>query len=289
MKHVNTQPQQPQQQQPQQQQHPSRPDTDSTAPQTTTSTAQHCTAPRERPRPCDRFRSLFAPGKSSEKQDRAQLLTLEGVFAAALLIATIWFVAATLTATPFTAVPSENTHTVSNEQELQSLVDTLTTEKEEEEEEGEVGRAVHSPLGELVMYWDSSTDAFYTSDTDENNGVVTRADGAYTTGFPSDLAVTDAVNEYTTESGSVVNVHVTYQTSDGDVVTRPVVVNGDPGENAVSASSTVTIRDTDTLTAPGNTGTRVTDDPDFYVPDANAESDTSVYNTVTVTVTAWRP
>ena len=84
--------------------------------------------------------------------------------------------------------------------------------------------------------------------------------------------------------GLAVNVRIYPYTNSTD--TTRLVYRGEPSDNAVSASRTVTIYNDDDLTAPGTSATAANSSFTEAVPGDSGGS--GVYNVVRVEVTVWR-
>lgn len=87
--------------------------------------------------------------------------------------------------------------------------------------------------------------------------------------------------------GVIYNVYVRYEGEQGNRRIQRMVYRGEPSDNAVSASVTVTLFDDDVLYDANEkpTDTTLTTASNFYLPDAHSNG---VYNVVEVEVIAWR-
>jgi hypothetical protein len=191
--------------------------------------------------------------------DRAQAHTVEAFVASMILIAGLLFATQATAVTPLSASTS-NQH-VENQQ--RGVADSLLAAADE-----------RGDLREAVLYWNATNGTF---------SGVTRL-GFYTTGPPN--AFGDSLNRTFGERRIAFNVRVRYHRPDGSLDSVLMVYAGQPSDNAVSASRTVPLFDTDRLTAPGATRTlNGTSSDEFYAADVG---DGRLYNYAEVTVVVWR-
>ena len=193
---------------------------------------------------------------------RGQIYTLEAVIAAVLLVSSLVFALQVTAVTPLSASTS-NQH-IENQQRA-SASGVLTAAQEA------------GALKDAVLFWNDSDSAkryhgagrreYYTSDYPPNEfGNITERAFA--------------------GRGLAVNIRI-YPYANSTDTTR-LVYRGEPSDNAVSASRTVTIYDDDNLTAPPSNQTTVTDADNFDEAVPGDSSGNSVYNVVRVEVTVWR-
>lgn len=198
-------------------------------------------------------------------RSRAQAHTLEGVAAALLVVMSVVLALQMTAVTPLTA-STANQHIET--QQRAAAHGVLATSAD-----GEIRRA--------VRYWNSTNASFY--------GAGTR--GYYVGSGPTRLAFLDRLNETFDGSAVAYNVRVVYPQGSGlERSVKPVVYNGAPTENAVTAGRTVTLYDRDRLYRPNGSGgveptNRTLADANYFASDA---SDTAVYSTVRVEVVVWR-
>ena len=191
-------------------------------------------------------------------EDRGQAYTLEAIIAAVLLISSLVFALQVTAVTPLSASTS-NQH-IENQQRA-SAAGVLTAAQEA------------GVLKDAVLFWNDSKAEYHDADR------VT----FYTNQYPPNEFgnITERAFD---GRGLAVNVLIYYNTSEDP---SRMVYRGEPSDNAISASRTVTIYDDDELTAPGPTKTASTaDNFSDVVPDDPNSND--VYNVVRVEVVVWR-
>ena len=198
---------------------------------------------------------------------RAQAHTLEAVVAAILLLAGVAFALQATAVTPLTTSTS-NQHLENQLQSTSQGVLAATAESDN--------------LKRALLYWDENESEFHNADNK----------GYYTTNL-SETNFTSALNRTFGPRNVAYNVNVIYHTSNGGTEEQTLVRQGQPSDNAVSTSRTVTLVDDDKLIAAN--GTRLNTkiggtNTSFYAPDVgNATSGNRAhYNHVRVEVVAWR-
>lgn len=192
---------------------------------------------------------------------RAQVFTLEGLVAALLVLSSVIFVLGVTAATPLSASTS-NQH-VENQQAAvtTSLLDAA---------------AANDSLRPTVLHWDDALGSFH----------ATSSKGYYTT-CAFDTAFGRLLETTFEDRNIACNVDVRYVTPDGDVRTRQLVYVGEPTDNAVRATATVTLYDDDEIRlADGSNSGRSVENSSHFVPDAAPGS--RLYNVVEVEVIVWR-
>lgn len=199
--------------------------------------------------------------------DRAQAHTLEAIVAAILLLAGVAFALQATAVTPLTTSTS-NQHLKNQLQSTSQGVLAATAES------GDLKRA--------LLYWDENESEFHNADNE----------GFYTTSN-SETNFTSALNRTFGPSNVAYNVNIIYHTSNGETAEQRLVRQGQPSDNAVAASRTVTLVDDDKLIAANGTQLNTTisaTNTSFYAPDAgNVTGDNRAhYNHVRVEVVAWR-
>ncbi len=189
---------------------------------------------------------------------RGQIYTLEAVIAAVLLVSSLVFALQVTAVTPLSASTS-NQH-IENQQRA-SAAGVLTAA----EEAGVLKDAVLFWNDSAAEYHDAERLTYYTNDYPPNEfGNITERAFA----------------------GRGLAVNVLVYPGDGADATR-LVYRGEPSDNAVSASRSVTIYDDDELTAPG-TSTTAGGASSFDDAVREDSRGTGVYNVVRVEVTVWR-
>ena len=191
---------------------------------------------------------------------RGQAYTLEAVIASLLLVSSLVFALQVTAVTPLSASTS-NQH-IENQQRA-SASGVLTAAQEA------------GVLKDAVLYWNDSDSAEEYYDAERLT--------YYTNSYPPNEFgnITERAFD---GRGLAVNVLVYHNESEEP---SRMVYRGEPSENAVSASRTVTIYDDDNLTAPDATRTAA-DANSFADVVPEASGGTGVYNVVRVEVTVWR-
>jgi hypothetical protein len=190
--------------------------------------------------------------------DRGQAYTLEAIIASVLLVSSLVFALQVTAVTPLSASTS-NQH-IENQQRA-SAAGVLTAAQEAD------------VLKDAVLFWNESRAQFHDAER------VT----FYTNNYPPNEFgnITERAFD---GRGLAVNVLIYYNSSEDP---SRMVYRGEPSDNAVSASRTVTIYDDDALTAPGtsDTASSSANYGDVVPEDSNSND---VYNVVRVEVTVWR-
>lgn len=210
-------------------------------------------------------------GKGSHEQagdERGQALTLEAITAALLLLSAVGFALQMTAVTPLSASTSS-----------QHLENQL-----EAEAEGVLASSAETgALQEAVLYWNSSEGAFHN----------TPGDLPYYTSGPPDNSFGDELRRTFSDRNIAVNINVRYQDTDGEILfgqSQRMIRQGQPSDNAVSATRSVLLVDSDRLVKEdGSFGEQIinleTEQDEFYAPDTG---DQQVYNVVRVEVVVWR-
>ncbi|WP_396613469.1 hypothetical protein ACH9L7_17755 (plasmid) [Haloferax sp. S1W] len=199
--------------------------------------------------------------------DRGQAFTVEGIAAAILLLGTLAFA---LQATGITAL-SSGTAGGGAEMQHAGLARGVLD-----------GAVAAETVGPSLRYWNDSYVGTDTNGTYHGTG----DDGYYVEGLPTRFG--DSLNQTLSDAGYAYNVNVYYHDpTNGTVVSRPLVEQGTPSDDAVRAVRTVTLYDDDALTntSEAPTNTSLSTASNFYIPDASSGP---VYNVVQVEVVAWR-
>ena len=191
---------------------------------------------------------------------RGQIYTLEAVIAAVLLMSSLVFALQVTAVTPLSASTS-NQH-IENQQRA-SASGVLTAAQEA------------GALKDAVLYWDDSAERYH--------GAAGQRE-YYTSDYPPN-EFGNITERAFAGRGLAVNVRI-YPYANSTDTTR-LVYRGEPSDNAVSASRTVTIYDDDNLTAPG-TPPNAADADSFNKAVPEDSGGNSVYNVVRVEVTVWR-
>ncbi len=190
--------------------------------------------------------------------ERGQAYTLEAIIASVLLISSLVFALQVTAVTPLSASTS-NQH-IENQQRA-SASGVLTAAQEA------------GVLKDAVLYYNDSEGEYHDADR------VT----FYTNGYPPN-EFGNITRRAFEGRGLAVNVLIYPDANSGP---SRMVYRGEPSDNAVSASRTVTIYDDDALTAPDTSETAATaSNFSNVVPEDTTGN--NVYNVVRVEVTVWR-
>jgi hypothetical protein len=192
--------------------------------------------------------------------DRGQALTLEAVIASLILLTAVGFALQMTAVTPLSA----STSSQHLENQLQSVGEGVLSSNAEN---GDLKRA--------VLYWKNNTAGFH--DTNEDRQYYTSQEPPNGFGESLETVYGDRNIAY--------NVNIYYNNS-GNITTQPMVSQGEPSDNAVSASRTVTLVDSDRIREADLSQGKLVDPADFYAPDG--DNSTSYYQVLRVEVIAWR-
>ena len=203
---------------------------------------------------------------------RGQAYTLEGVVSALILLSAVLFALQALIVTPTTSgTVDPNVQSDLRQQGNDILVNTAENDDFD--------------LSTLVRYWDQSDQTFFNA---------TNARVGYGSKVPPDVFGT-LLSETFTERSRLYNVEMQYLSANGTAQrnTTTIAYQGEPSENAVIATYTVTLFDKQSLTSPTagdvaledlDTDRNDGDDGYYPVPDA---IEGPVYNVVEVRVVVW--
>lgn len=198
--------------------------------------------------------------------NRGQAYTLEGVASSILLLATISF------AIQSTAVTPLSTSTSNEQIELQNSVyanDILEVTADD-------GR-----LSEAIRYYNTSSGRFHNE---------SRASRGYIRPSPNETGFHSILSKTLATRGVAYNVVIRYQVDANQTLddmsatdSRRWMYQGQPSNNAVTATKTVVLYDDQKITSPESNMTLKESDK-FYMNDS---STSEVYNVVQVEVTVW--
>lgn len=189
--------------------------------------------------------------------DRAQTHTLEAIIASFIIISTIVFALNATVVTPLTTSTS-NQH-IENQQ--QSMAEGVLRHS-----------SATGILQHQLLYWNEDKRRFV-------NSTQTGYHGHY-----PDTPFGDILGDVFEDRRVATNVYITFERVDGGTGTKRVIYNGNPSDNAVSATETVVLYDDMELTGP--TDTTLENTTDYYTSDMYPDS--AIYNVVTVRVEVWR-
>ena len=197
--------------------------------------------------------------RQASTTDRGQAHTVEAFIAALLLLSALLFAMQATAVTPLSASTS-NQH-IENQQ--RALADGLLSTAADD-----------GSLQETVLHWNASRGVFQDS-----------GEAGYYQRAGSQTAFLDALNETLAERRIAYNVRVRYFDANGTgVSTDPLVSLGQPSNNAVTASRTITLTNESRLTGDCTGDCRLETEP-FYAPSVD---DGQLYNRVEVRITTWR-
>jgi len=187
--------------------------------------------------------------------NRGQLITLEAITGAVILLLIVLF---TLQATVITPLSASTANQQVEEQNKALANDLLETSAE------------HDILTEAVLNWNQSKDPAGFENTEKYP--------YYTDGGPVDTEFGTFVNETFKEENVAFNIYVQYD-NDGELNETRMVYQGAPSYNAATATKTLFIYDTEADAAFGSP-------PENYIQDTAEDSE--LYNVVRVKIVVWR-
>ena len=199
---------------------------------------------------------------------RGQAHTLEATVAGLLMLSSLIFALQMTAVTPLSA---------------------STSSQHIENQQGATGQGVLAAAAEAgvlkpaVLYVNNSTGEYHC-----NESPCERATKYYTRG-PPDNRFGAMLNRSFDANGIAYNVWFRYEDADGESGRREYVYSGEPTDNAVTATHTVTLWDDDPLYEADGTpsSTRLnTENMPYFMPDRDKGG--NLYNTVRVEVVAWR-
>lgn len=189
---------------------------------------------------------------------RGQVYTLEAIIAATLIITAIVFALQATAITPLTASTANERVEVQQQTTANDLLNTA---------------AANDKLIPTIVHWDTADRTFLEATP---NG--------YTTGGPP-TEFGHLLNQTFQERNIAFNMHIQYQRSETDVTSETVVYQGEPSDNAVSASRAVVLYNDTELT--DGSGRELKDvENRFYANDVYPNE--PVYNVVRVKLVVWR-
>lgn len=195
--------------------------------------------------------------------DRAQAFTIEALVASLLILGSLLFT--------FQVAGVTSLSPTTSNQQVGNQLDGIATGTLD-------SAAANDSLGSTIRYWNDSSGQFHDAADDETYYVAERPP----------TALGELLNRRLAVRGIAYNVNVQYVTANGSVRDQRLVRYGAPTDDAVRATTTVTLYDNDSLYDSQEVSTSVTLDEasSFYAPDAAPDS--RVYNTVRVEVVAWQ-
>lgn len=193
------------------------------------------------------------------RDDRGQSITLEAVTGSVLLLTAVLF---TLQATALTPLTSSTANQQIEEQNRALADDLLDVEAE------------NGTLTTLVLDYNTTTESY--------NDVNPKLDS-----WPDEPpgAFGNALSRTFGTQNVAYNIYVTYQDRSGSTQEEELVFQGQPSDNAVSASKTVVLYDDMEITDEGNSQT-LSEDPDFFIADQRRNH--PVYAVVEVRLVVWK-
>ncbi|WP_237718829.1 DUF7288 family protein [Halogranum rubrum] len=208
---------------------------------------------------------------------RAQAHTLEAVTAGLILVMSVIFALQATAVTPLSASTS-NQH-IENQQQASADGLLATAQKQ-------------GVLKPALLFWaDTDSDGDYEFHNPDNDQYYTGIDS------PPQNQFLVLIDEAFGGRGVAVNVNVQYQTTTGDNRRQRLLYQGNPSDNAVTATKLVTLYEGDVLYKPdgGDDDLRaeptstVIDTSNFYAPDTDGDgAGTGIYSVLRVEVVVWR-
>lgn len=210
---------------------------------------------------------------TSTSDERGQAYTLEGFVSAMIVLMALLFALQSVVITPSTDGVGDRTVQAQLEQEAQDALLVAATEDD-------------GNLTEMVRYWDPAEEEFHNSSENSGTGYYKASND---TELYNEFALGKTLNERFTERGMSYNIELVSQDQAGEFDDdRPYLVYQGESE-AVTASYTVTLFESDNLTAPGHEDTPIREaweDHEYPIPPSTDE-DQPVYNVVEVRVSVW--
>ncbi|MXV63995.1 hypothetical protein GS429_18390 [Natronorubrum sp. JWXQ-INN-674] len=208
---------------------------------------------------------------SSRDTDRGQAYTLEGFISAMIVLMALLFAMQSVVITPTTGGLADRTVQSQIQQEAQDALVVAAMDDE-------------GDLSEMIRYWDEDEDEFY------NATESSTAPGSYNatnnTELYNEFALGEILSDRFTERGLSYNVELVYQNESGEFDSENSTYLVYQGESeAVVASYTVTLFETDDLKAPASSET--VDGADSYPVPRATDSSSAVYNVVEVRIAVW--
>ena len=218
--------------------------------------------------------------RTHSETDRGQAYTLEGFVSAMVVLMAVLFALQSVVITPTTGGLADRTVQSQLEQEAQ---DALVVGATANESEG------HGDLSTLVRYWNDSADQFYNgSNADVDDFYY---DATNDSEFYAEFALGKVLTDRFTERGLSYNVELVYQDENGEFDPENSTHLVYQGESAaVTASYTVTLYESDNLTAPGSEDVPIREahtDGEYPIPPATGADESEIYNVVEVRVAVW--
>lgn len=203
---------------------------------------------------------------------RGQAFTLEGLTAALVLVTAVLFAVQSVAVTPTTGGAIDERVQADTRAEAQDVLATVANNET-------------FGLSELVRYWSPDALTF--------QGATNSRIGYGGQQPPGELGI--LLHHVFAQRGETYNIEVVYQRRNVSNGTGSVtmVYRGEPSDDAVTVSQTVTLYDNQTLTAPSSSqqalrfyDTNATNSQASYYPIPDAV-DGAVYNVVEVRLTVW--
>lgn len=201
---------------------------------------------------------------SAASGGRGQTYTLEAIAAGVLVIAGVAFAIQATAVTPL-SVSTASEHVENQER---AMAETLLERT-----------AADGSLKAAVLFWNPNTSTFHNA----------TAQGYLNTSGPGPPpnAFGDELERVFAEGRIATNVHVVYDTPSG-LKSKTMVFQGSPSNNAVTATHSLVLTDSDALTAPGfeTDALNDTEDDVLYAPDVIPDG--RAYNVVEVRLVVWQ-
>lgn len=215
---------------------------------------------------------------TQSETERGQAYTLEGFVSAMIVLMAVLFALQSVVITPTTGGLADRTTKAQLEQETQ---DALVISATANESEGK------RDLTTLVRYWNDSTDEFHNA---SESDVEFYYDASNDTELYQEFVLGEVLTDRFTDRGLSYNVELVYQDERGEFDTENSTHLVYQGESeAVISSYTVTLLESDNLTAPNNEDIPIREAHanGYPIPPATGEDESEIYNVVEVRVAVW--
>ncbi len=195
--------------------------------------------------------------------ERGQIHSLEAVIAALLIVGGLLFASQATAVTPLSASTS-NQHIENQQQTMANDLLAIT--------------AANGTLQEALLYWNVSESAFIDANAEL---------GHYSGSPPPGHPLHDAFSQ--TFEGGLYAYNIELRTVDerGGFDSTQLIHMGTPSDNAVTATTTVTLYNFDTIDGDGPRLDEMDGESEFWT-DPHSNETASVYTTVEVRMTIWR-
>lgn len=197
--------------------------------------------------------------------DRGQIHTLEAFIAALLVVGALLFASQATAVTPLSASTS-NQHIENQQQTMGEDLLTLA--------------AANGSLQDALTYFNTTVEDPLFVDSHPEFG--------YYTGPPPDQhPLHEQLDDAFRGGVYAYNIELRYVDESGEMDERQFIHMGTPSDNAVIATTTVTLFDEDSISYDGSSPETIGEaEEQFWAP--NVDSESEIYNVVEVRLTIWR-